>query len=143
MTLSFNYHRLPNKKGVDIRTPSIPVVLKGESKTQIKVYALIDSGADISVIPKSLAEFLNLDLSGETDISYGIGGEIKVKKTRMQITIEKVHEEEYSYNIPVQVILSGEEPPIILGRKGFFDNFVVTIDETNKKIRLKKASKNY
>jgi hypothetical protein len=43
----------------------------------IRVYALIDSGADLSVIPKALAEFLDLDLSGKEETSFGIGGEIK------------------------------------------------------------------
>jgi predicted aspartyl protease len=139
MVLSFNYHRLPNKKGVDNRTPSIPITLNGRIKTKIQVYALIDSGADISVIPKALAEFLDLDLSGETNISYGIGGEIKVKESKMNITINKNHEE-YHYTIPVQIILTGEEPPIILGRRGFFDKFVITIDERKQKIRLKKIN---
>jgi len=71
MVLSFNYHKLPDKKGANIRTPTIPVLLRGDSGMSIKVYALIDSGADVSIIPKQLAKLLNLDLSGKTDISYG------------------------------------------------------------------------
>ena len=143
MVLSFNYHKLPNKKGVDIRTPTIPITLKGRAETDIQVYALIDSGADVSIIPKALAEFLDLDLSGETHVSYGIAGEIKVKESRMQVTLKKNHEETHTYIIPVQVILTGEEPPIILGRRGFFDKFVISIDEGKKKIKLKKVNKKY
>lgn len=136
MVLSFNYHRLLNKKGSDIRTPTIPVILKGNSETSIEVYALIDSGADVSVLPKALAELLNLDLSGKEEISYGIGGEIKVKNTKVHITMNKAREK-YDFLIPVQVVLNGEEPPIILGREGFFEKFIVTIDEGRQKIRLK------
>lgn len=143
MTLSFNYHKLPNKKGVDTKTPTIPINLKGKSETSINVYALIDSGADVSIIPKALAEFLNLDLSGETSISHGIAGEIKVKESKMKVTLKKSHEEVYSYIIPVQVILTGEEPPIILGRRGFFNKFIISIDENNQKIKLKKVNKTY
>ncbi len=144
MVLFFNYHKLPNKKGVDIRTPTIPITLKGRAKINIKVYALIDSGADISIIPKALAEVLDLDLSGETHISYGVGGEIKVKDSKMRVTLEKKpHQETYSYTIPVQVILTGEEPPIILGRKGFFDKFIITLDESKQKIKLKKVKRVY
>lgn len=90
MVLSFNYHQLPNKKGINKRTPTIPVTLKGRAQTPIQVYALIDSGADVSVIPKVLAEVLDLDLSGKTDISYGIGGEIKVKNSKMNISLQKI-----------------------------------------------------
>lgn len=137
MVLSFNYHRLPNKKGSDTRTPTIPVILKGKSKTPIEVYALIDSGADISVIPKALAEVLDLDLSGKEEKSFGIGGQINVKNTKMKITIQK-HREKYDFVIPVQVVLTGEEPPIILGRNGFFDKFVISINEQKQKIQLKR-----
>lgn len=136
MVLSFNYHRLPNKKGNDQRTPTIPITLKGLAKTPIRVYALIDSGADISVIPKALAEVLDLDLSGKEEISYGIGGEIKVKNSKMSVIIKKPREE-YNFEIPVQVVLTGEEPPIILGRAGFFEKFIITIDEARKKIKIK------
>ncbi|MCF7910522.1 hypothetical protein K9L16_02515 [Candidatus Pacearchaeota archaeon] len=143
MALSFNYHKLPNKKGTDTRTPTIPILLKGNSKTEIQVYALIDSGADVSVIPKALAEFLDLDLSGDTSISYGIGGEIKVKESKMRVMLKEPHGETYNYLIPVQVVLSGEEPPIILGRAGFFNKFIITIDEDKQKIKLKKVNRKY
>ena len=142
MVLSFNYHTLPNKKGSNIRTPSIPVTLKGRAETSIQVYALIDSGADLSIIPKALAEVLNLDLSGEINKSYGIGGEIKVKNSKMKVTINKNHER-YMFDIPVQITLEGEEPPIILGRAGFFNKFIITIDEDKQKIRLKRVQNPY
>jgi len=142
MALSYNYHQLPNKKGQDIRTPTIPITLKGKSITPINVHALIDSGADVSVIPKALAEFLDLDLTGEVDKSYGISGEVKVKNTKMGISLGKAHEK-YNFTIPVQVVLTGEEPPIILGRNGFFDKFIISIDESKKKIKLKSVSSRF
>jgi predicted aspartyl protease len=142
MVLSFNYHKLPDKKGSDIRTPTIPIKFKGRGETPIEVYALVDSGADVSIIPKALAEFLDLDLSGETLKSYGIGGEIEVKESKMDVTISKNHDK-YTFQIPVQIILSGEEPPIILGRRGFFEYFIISIDESNKKVKLKKIDRKY
>ncbi len=104
---------------------------------------MIDSGADISIIPKALAEVLNLDLSGETQISHGISGSLKVKNSRMKVTLKKSHDETWSQTIPVQVIISGEEPPIILGRAGFFDKFVITIDESKQKIKLNKINRTF
>jgi len=138
MVISFNYHRMPNKKGTDVRTPTIPVVLGGNSSFPMKVLALIDSGADVSIIPKDLAEVLNLDLSKKTHVSFGICGKMKVKNSRMRIVVEK-NREKYVFVIPVQVILD-YDVPIILGRQGFFDKFVITIDEKNKKVKLKKKT---
>jgi predicted aspartyl protease len=136
--MSFNYHLMPKKKGSNIRTPTIPVMLKGQSNFSMDVMALIDSGADMSVIPEGLAKVLNLDLSKPTQSSFGIGSEIKVKPSKMEITIKK-NRENYKFVIPVEVILN-DDAPIILGRKGFFDEFVITIDERNKKIKLKKRT---
>lgn len=132
---------MPNKKGANIRTPTIPVTLKGDSSFSMKVLALVDSGADVSVIPKGLAEVLNLDLSKETQISYGISGEVKVKNSNMTITVQK-NREKYTFAIPVQVILD-DSAPIILGRQGFFEKFIITIDEKNKKVQLKRKTETF
>jgi len=142
MVISFNYHQLPNKKGENIRTPTIPVTLRGRAETPIQVYALIDSGADVSIVPKALAEFLDLDLTGATGESYGIAGKIEVKGSKMRVTVEK-NREDYSFDIPVQIILTGEEPPIILGRRGFFNKFIISIDEDKQKVRFKRLTKKY
>jgi hypothetical protein len=141
MTISFNYNKLPNKKGSDIKTPTIPVLLKGKSSFRMKVYALIDSGADVSVIPKGLAELLGIEMPKETTSSFGIGGEIKTKNSKMEVSIKKKHEE-HTFTVPVQIILD-DNAPIILGRAGFFNKFIISFDEENQKIRLKRKSKKY
>ena len=129
---------MPNKKGAKIKSPTIPVTLKGRSTFPIKVLALIDSGADVSIIPISLAELLNLNLPEEIQIAHGIGGEVKAKSSKMEIIVEK-NREKYSFMIPVQVILDNNTP-IILGRKGFFDKFIIAIDEKKKKVKLKRKT---
>jgi len=40
----------------------------------------------------------------------------------------------------VNVILGGKEFPLLLGRAGFFSNFVVTFDETKQRVKLKKVN---
>ena len=138
MAISFNYQKLPGKKGTDHKTPSIKINIKGRAKYSQNVIALIDSGADLSVIPKDIAELLDVDLSGEETVSHGISGEVKVKESKIRINIKKGHED-YSFVIPIQIILSGD-PPVILGRRGFFDKFKITIDEKNQKVMLKRQA---
>lgn len=139
MTLSFDYRKLPQKKGGDVRVPAIPVTFKGNGSFPVEVIALIDSGADVSIIPKDLAELLNLNLSGDISTSYGIDKKIKVKNSRVEISVGKGHET-HTFTIPVQVILEGD-PPIILGRNTFFNKFIVSFDEESQKIKLKQKDR--
>lgn len=129
---------MPNKKGTKIKSPVIPILLKGRSSFSMTVLALIDSGADMSVIPKGLAEVLDLDLSKETQKAFGVGGDVQVKNSEMLIKIGKKHEK-YEFKIPVQVILN-DDAPIILGRKGFFNKFVIVIDEKEQRVKLKRKN---
>jgi len=137
MSLTFKYKLVKRSDNVEIKSPSIPVTLAG-SGGKYQFIALVDSGADISVIPKEVAELLGLDLSGKREEARGIGGKVPSVQTKLQIELIKPHEI-YNYNIPVKVILDvkDEEIPVILGRAGFFDKFVITFDQKEEKIILK------
>lgn len=138
MTIVFKYSRLPKKKN-DFKSPTIKVTLRGRAKRPLNVIALLDSGADLSVIPLSIAKILDLDLPEETSQSHGIGGSITTKRSKMIIILKKGHED-YQFAIPVEVSYD-EDVPIILGRANFFDKFIISIDEKNEKIKLKRNSK--
>jgi hypothetical protein len=138
MTIQFKYKTVKRPNGTSVKTPSIPILLNGKEK--FETIALIDSGADISAIPKAIAEILGLDLSGKITPAYGIGGKVDSVESRMNIVIEKGHEK-YNIQIIVKVILGDYEFPVLLGREGFFDEFVVSFDQSKEKILLKKISK--
>ena len=99
---------------------------------------MLDSGADQTTIPYSLAEILGLDLSGEERKINGIGGLIRAKSTSAQIRLQKGHER-YTFKIPVCVLLDDKlAPPPLLGREGFFNKFRIVIDEAAGKVVLKR-----
>ena len=135
MTISFNYKTVKRPDGTSVKTPSIPILLR--DKEAFETIALLDSGADISAMPKDVAEILGLDLSGEVTPAYGIGGAVDSVQTKVSITIEKGHEH-YSFQIPVKVILGNYDFPILLGRAGFFDKFVISFDQGQEKVLLKR-----
>src|SRR3989338_10459717 len=122
MSLNFKYKKVKRFNNVDIKSPSIPVVLSGVG-SKYQFIALLDSGADISVIPKEVAELLGLDLSGKKEEARGIGGKVPAIQTKMNIELGKPHEI-HIHNIPVKVILDGkdEEISILLGSAAFFYN---------------------
>jgi len=136
MTIIFKYKTVKRPDGSEVKAPMIPILLKG--KESFETLALVDSGADISAIPLALAEILGLDLSSEKTPSYGIGGKVDSIETKINIAIEKGHEK-YVFQIPVKVILGSYDFPVLLGRAGFFDKFIISFDQTQERIALKKT----
>lgn len=63
MTISFRYKTVKRPDGTEVRTPSIPILLEGKEK--FETLALLDSGADISAIPKDVADILGLKLGSK------------------------------------------------------------------------------
>jgi len=136
MTISFKYKLVKRPDGTEVKTPSIPIVLRW--KEQFETIALIDSGADISAMPKAVAEILGCDLSAKIGHAFGIGGRVDSVESKVNITVKKSHEH-YNFQIPAKVILGNYDFPILLGRLGFFDRFVISFDQAQEKVLLKRV----
>lgn len=135
MTITFRYKSVKRPDGTLVKTPSIPVTFMG--KEIFDTIALVDSGADISAMSKDIAEILGLKLSGKITHAYGIGGKARSIETSVTISIQKGHED-YRFNIAIKVILDDYNFPILLGRAGFFDKFIIIFDEQQEKVLLKR-----
>src|SRR3989344_2625983 len=135
MTISFKYKTIKRPDGTLVKTPSIPITLIG--KESFDSVALLDSGADISAVPKSIAELLGLSLKRDITSAYGIGGKVKSIESNAKIVVQKGHER-YVLDIPVKIILDEYHFPILLGRAGFFNKFLITFDEQNERVFLKR-----
>ena len=85
MTISFRYKSVKRPDGTIVKTPSIPLTIIG--RETFETIGLLDSGADISAIPKSIAELLGLNLEGEISFAYGIGGKVKSIESSMKILV--------------------------------------------------------
>ena len=85
MAITFRYIHVPRQDGTLRKAPFIPVLVRAEKNKLVRIVALIDSGADTTVLPKGLAELLGLKEKGEIIETGGIGGKVKVKESRMPI----------------------------------------------------------
>lgn len=102
----------------------------------MNVVALVDSGADCSVIPMGLAEVLNLDLTGLKQDSFGFGGKIECIESDISVALQQNHE---THELKIPILVSSDDScPIILGRNKFFDKFKITFDGKHEKLILKK-----
>ena len=141
MALTFRY-KSPETNHA-IKAPLIPITIS-DSKRSIGTAALVDSGADVSMISLDWAEILELDLHKTPTEAVGIGGTVRTIDTVARIKVEKGRER-YDFTIPVAVLLPSEngtetdDMPIILGRKGFFDKFVISFHEAREKVTLKRV----
>ena len=139
MTIAFKYKIVKRPDGTEVKTPSIPVLFNGKEK--FETIALIDSGADISAMPKAIAEILGLDLNGKKTLAYGIGGQVESVETKVSMTVQKGHEN-YVFQIPIKIILGDYDFPVLLGRLGFFDKFIILFNQSKEKVYLKINIKN-
>ena len=94
----------------------IPVQFIG-SKDIWDTFAMLDSGADVSVISRDMAEAIGISTEGEVTVANGVTGPGEFISSHVSIHIEKGHED-YRFNIPVSITLRPYELPPLLGRSG-------------------------
>ena len=130
----FSYIALPGADGKAVYKPLIKarLIYRKTHKLTNPIYALIDSGADVSFCEKNIGIWLGINFS-------------KLKKERFRAANNK-------YFISLKEILSLNTAnksytcpfyfadtlayPIILGQKGFFDHFKIIFDLKNKEIEV-------
>ena len=131
MFLAFDYGELPRSEafpeGTCSKRPFIFVELRnGEHKSQFK--ALIDTGSDFCVFPKSIADELSLNLDElHTAPALAHGGTVPLCFANVQISVDGCGEE---WETLAGFAYEGCVPA--LGNIGFLDRFKVTFDQRNQ-----------
>ena len=109
--------------------PFIPVTLISSMAT-LKRYLLVDSGADITLIPKEEGKEIGFALKEGEDIKSigGVGSSLPVvyRELKLQIGV-------YEFNAPVAWALE-EDVPFLLGREVVFDKFDIEFKQAERKV---------
>lgn len=138
MTIIYRYVHVPRPDGTLRHAPFIPIFVKDKFGKTMRIVALLDSGADETVIPKDLSDLLGLKEEKTDMTTGGIGGEVKVKKSRLHFRIKRGRED-YPLSVPCLVMQdSNSDVPLLLGRHSFFEHFHITFKQNQEKISLKK-----
>ncbi len=104
--------------------PLIPVTLR-RAKRLVKTFALLDSGASISVFRPEIAEALRVPKAGRNSISLGTAdGQVGIGVARIGVA---VGDTAFQANIGFSVDYAANFN--ILGREGIFTRFSVCFNE--------------
>ena len=129
--IEFQYRKEHSPVLGEIYRPSAEVILKHRNKIAL-FYPYIDSGADITLIPRSLGEMLGLELSDDIIELRGLGD------TKVPVIIKEIELKIGRYLLPIRIAWAlVEEIPPLLGRKDLFNKFLISFDEENKIIQFK------
>ena len=129
--IEFSYRKEYSPVLGEIYRPSAEVILKHNDKI-VLFYPYIDSGADITLIPRSLGEMLGLKFDDNIIELGGLGD------NKVPVLIKKIEIKIGRYIIPIHVAWALiEEIPPLLGRKDLFTFFLISFDEENKVIQFK------
>lgn len=125
MTYEYKYSRIRGRY-----FSIIPILVK-----DIQTSALVDSGASISLFRPELAYDLDIDIErGERINLEGIGNRIIAYIHKVPVVVE-------DYKFTCNIGFSEEYTVSfnILGRDNFFQQFLITFDETKQKLKLELA----
>lgn len=105
----------------------------------IRCSALLDSGADRTIIPEVIADVLNLK-KGSAIETAGIDGLAKGYDSRIDLSFVDINNKvEFVNEVPVYVLSNFND--VVIGRKKVFDFFRVIFEKFNNKILLIPVSK--
>lgn len=115
-----------------ISRPIIPISIIFNDK-RVHYEALIDSGADFTILPLGLAEILNINPVKSREILFtGVDGGV------LKGIIAKVNMEIAGFGYETSIVFAEISGTIgILGQIGFFDKFIIKFDLKKEEIDLK------
>lgn len=135
--MKFTYQGYPLNSGGNIFRPTIPIALKNGTRF-VFVEALIDSGADYTILPIELAGELGLKLKDENKSACHGAGSNSFYIYPSPIKIKHVLRK--SGFRPIQwmanVYFAEAQPTILLGNKGFLEHFRVTLNGLLKEVEI-------
>jgi hypothetical protein len=118
----------------DILRPVAQLQIKSEKSGWFPIIMYIDSGADISLVPRNFGSLLGLDLRKNLGQIRGIGEAI----VPLSLQIVKLRIEKHEIKVKIAVALINEVP-YVLGRYDFFKLFKISFQEYDNKVVMEKV----
>ncbi|MBI2508235.1 hypothetical protein HYV89_04755 [Candidatus Woesearchaeota archaeon] len=93
---------------------------------------ILDSGSDITTVPKAIADFLDLEIENEESEMIGYKGIGKIKNSKVTIIFKgKVQRlDEVLHDVPIAVMQDPEEQEVVVGTRGVFEHFKILFNDS-------------
>ncbi|MFQ6054632.1 MAG: hypothetical protein ACE5KT_04340 [Methanosarcinales archaeon] len=127
-----NWSKETTTTGEIIYRPMLCLYIQ-EKYTLGRYYFIVDGGADISLAPRYVANKIGLDWqSGKKVMMRGISRskpcEVEGRVHKVEVIVPDI-----KLKIQIPICFAIGDAPLLLGREGFFDYFIVTYDKKNKR----------
>jgi len=135
-SLEFKYRRIPSEIFGSIYRPYITVMLQKKDKSGWrKARMIVDTGADYSILPRSYAVYLGIDLTADciAQSTHGVGGMETVYIYKGLVL--KVGD--FERKVPVG-FLDRDDIPALFGRHECLETFRTVLDKRSLELLAKK-----
>ena len=153
MYFRYKAERFRNDEGkeITVKKPRVEVCIRKDSghpdpekNPEYRAYFTVDSGADLTFLPRQIAEIIGLELNeNKKDSVMTIAGKSFAYQTEAYMEIMYQRRRVPIGFVPI-LVTEGDasqeyiERLLVVGREGFFDKFIVTFNEAEKNFELRK-----
>lgn len=140
MALIYKFKKFKLESGAYTKRPIVDIILKNEDK-YLEFTAILDSGSDVTTIPKAVADYLGLKIEEKEIEMVGYKGKGKVKQSKITVIFKgkAQRQDEILNNVPVAIMQDPEEEDVIIGTTGIFEHFKIVFNDT-KNVKLTRIS---
>lgn len=133
----FPYSEYTGLDGTKIYRPTVSILFRNNAKF-IFTEALIDSGADFTILPIEIAGALDIALAPQAKTAFHGAGSNLFTVYPSPIEIEHVLRQTgfRSIHWKAKVFFAEAQPAILLGQKGFLERFRTTLDGQRKLLEI-------
>lgn len=141
MNLTFRCKHINFGNGISAKEPVISVTLEGKKSIKLNFTAILDSGSDFILLPREVAEALEIDFDSSNPESAKVytGETITTSYSDVNVTINKGREPKITVKCrcAIQLELEKQHEYIIFG-SSFFEHFKILFDYPNNRFQIKR-----
>lgn len=136
--MKFKYSEYTDQNNRKIFRPTVPIIFKNKTKF-IHTEAIIDSGADFTILPIEIAGILDIKLDAKTKTTFHGAGNNTFTVYPSPEGIEHILRQGGFRTIQwkAKIFFAESQPGILLGHKGFLEKFKVTLDGRKKEVEIR------